>query len=66
MFGLLLLGILAGIGHHLCYSFLDSKPVARYSPGWILRVATGTAFIVKTAFAIFVGIAISEFQWYTF
>lgn len=66
MFGLLLVGILIGIGHHLCYSFLDGKPVARYSQGWILRVATGAAFVVKAAFAISVGVAISQFQWYTF
>lgn len=66
MIGLLLLGVLIGIGHHLCYNFLNGKPVGRYSQGWILRIATGAAFIVKVAFEISVGIAISQFQWYAF
>lgn len=60
MFGLLFLGILIGIGHHLCYSLLDGKPIARYSQGWKFRVATDKAFIVEAAFAISVGIAISQ------
>jgi hypothetical protein len=30
MIGLLLLGVLIGIGHHLCYNFLNGKPVGRY------------------------------------
>ncbi|KXG45552.1 uncharacterized protein PGRI_033190 [Penicillium griseofulvum] len=59
MFGLILVGIIIGIGHHLCYNYLNGKPVANYSQAWILRVATGAAFLVKVIFAISVGIALS-------
>ncbi|KAL2817972.1 hypothetical protein BDW59DRAFT_165679 [Aspergillus cavernicola] len=65
MVGLLLLGLIIGVGHHLCYNYLDGKPVARYSQAWILRIATGAAFIVKMVFAIAVGIALSQVTWFT-
>jgi hypothetical protein len=65
MFGLILLGIVIGIGHHLCYNYLNGKPVANYSQAWILRVATGAAFLVKVIFAISVGIALSQVKWFT-
>ncbi|KAJ5436852.1 hypothetical protein N7445_007737 [Penicillium cf. griseofulvum] len=65
MFGLILLGIVIGIGHHLCYNYLNGKPVANYSQAWILRIATGAAFLVKVIFAISVGIALSQVKWFT-
>ncbi|OQD98050.1 hypothetical protein PENSOL_c010G03914 [Penicillium solitum] len=64
MFGLVLLGILIGIGHHLCYNYLNGKPVANYSQTWILRIATGAAFLVKVILALSVGIALSHVKWF--
>jgi hypothetical protein len=65
MFGLVLLGFAIAIGHHLCYNYLDGKPVTKYSQAWILRLATGAAFIVKVMFTVAVSTALSQVTWFT-
>ena len=55
------------IGHHLFYAQINGARVNETYPSqlWIVRIATGMAFLVKTLFVISAGIAYTQYQWLT-
>ncbi|RTE76954.1 hypothetical protein BHE90_008576 [Fusarium euwallaceae] len=71
MLGLLALGILSALGHHLLYSYLDNKPVRTLVDGaprwktqdWITRYGLALAFITKTILAASVAVAYKQRIW---
>lgn len=66
MFGFLLLGLLAAIGHHQFYSYLDNLEVSSVSlpQQWIIRFGIAFAFLVKLAFAAAITVAYSQAFWF--
>lgn len=74
MLGLLGLGILSALGHHLLYSSLDNKPVRTLEDGaprwktqdWITRYGFALAFITKTILAASVAVAYKQRIWTNF
>lgn len=74
MLGLLGLGILSAIGHHLLYASLDSTPVRTPEDGvpgwktqeWISRYGLGLAFVTKTLLACAVAVAYKQRIWTDF
>jgi len=51
MLGLLLLGVVAAIGHHVFYSYLNTENVdeTAVTQTWAIRIGTAFAYLFKTA-----------------
>lgn len=60
-------GMVLAIGHHLFYAGINGARVNETYPSqiWIVRIATGLAFLVKTLFVISATIAYTQYQWLT-
>jgi len=67
MIGLTLLAVLAAIGHHLFYVYLDGKQVSQVKipQAWVIRVGTAFAYLFKASLVAAVGIAFCQRFWYS-
>jgi len=60
----LALGTGLGVGHHEYYKSFDGSVVESIDQQqWALRIGTGLAFLIKTAFTAVIGIAFSQYLW---
>lgn len=65
----ILTAFVAGLGLALCHHFigwyLDGKVVTSVSvsQGWVFRISTALAFLVKMTLAISIASAFAQFQW---
>lgn len=60
----MLAGIAFGVGHHAYYQSLNGTEVeSTEQQQWAVRIATGLAFLTKSAFTIVAGIAFSQYLW---
>ncbi len=66
LFGLIMLGLLFAVGHHMVFAFLDSKPVSSYSQTWVNRMSVGVALVVKMCCTLACGLAFQHTLWYSF
>lgn len=66
LFGLLILGLVLAVGHHVVFTFLDGKPISSYSQTWVYRLSNGDALAVKMCWILVVGIAFRQILWYSF
>jgi hypothetical protein len=66
MFGFLLLGLLAAIGHHCFYLYLDTLEIdgAPLPQKWVIRVGNAFAFLFKLSLAAAIAISYSQGFWY--
>jgi len=64
---LLLLGLLAALGQHGFYTYLNGREVDQttISQTWVIRVGTAFAFLCKTALVAAIGISFSHGFWYS-
>ena len=66
MLGYLLAGVVFGLGHHEYYGFLDGLVVKSNSQQqWAVRIGTGLAFLTKIMFTAAIGIAFTQYLWFT-
>jgi hypothetical protein len=67
MFGLLLFGVFAAIGHHLFYSYLNSKEVdeTAVDQTWAIRIGTAFAYLFKTTLVAAIAVVYAQSFWFT-
>jgi hypothetical protein len=65
MVGLLVIGTLLAVGHHLYYNSLAGHPVGKTSQQWANRYGTGFTFLVKTSLVSAVTTAYAQHIWVT-
>jgi hypothetical protein len=66
MLGLLLLGIISAISHHLFYSYLDNREIdlAAVPQNWAIRIGNAFAYLFKTALVAAVAVAYAQGFWF--
>lgn len=66
MFGLLLFAVLAAMGHHQFYAYLDNLEVssAPVSQRWVIRIGNAFAFLVKLVLVAAMVVAYSQGFWF--
>ena len=66
MLVLLLLGVLAAIGHHLFYSYLNNQVVdqAAIPQNWGIRIGTAFSYLVKTVLVGAVAVVYAQAFWF--
>ena len=66
MFGLLFIGALTAISHHLFYSHLNKKIIDNAAIGqtWAIRIGTAFAFLFKTALVAAVSVVYAQGFWF--
>ena len=66
MLGLLLLGLLTAIGHHLFYTYLNNREVdtAAIPQNWTIRIGNAIAYLFKTALVAAIAVAYAQGFWY--
>jgi hypothetical protein len=66
MFGLLLVGGLTAIGHHLFYSYLNNKEVDQAGVGqtWAIRTGTAFAYLFKTTLVAAIAVVYAQCFWF--
>jgi hypothetical protein len=63
---LLAIGIVAAIGHHKFYEYLDGQPVDEVSltQTWVIRIGNAFAFLFKSSFVAAIGNVFCQAFWF--
>jgi hypothetical protein len=66
MYGLLLLGILSAICHHLFYSYLNNEAVDEAAVGqtWAIRIGSALAYLFKTVLVAAIAVVYAQGFWF--
>lgn len=65
MLGLLSIGLLAAIGHHRFYSYLNNRQIKDSVPQvWAIRIGNAFAYLFKTALTAAVAVAYTQGFWF--
>lgn len=66
MLGLLLLGVLIAIGHHLFYVYLNNREIEEVlvPQNWAIRIGNGFGYLFKTSLVSAVAVAYAQGFWY--
>jgi hypothetical protein len=66
MYGLLLVGILSAICHHLFYSYLNNEAVDEAAVGqiWAIRIGTALAYLFKTVLVAAIAVIYVQGFWF--
>lgn len=66
MFGLLLIGLLAAVGHDLFYVHLNSREIqlVSVSQTWVIRIGNMFAFLFKLALAAAISVVYAQGFWF--
>ena len=65
MLGLLLIGLLAAIGHHCFYSYLNNRQIDdSLSQTWASRIGNAFAYLFKSALVAAVAVAYAQGFWF--
>ena len=65
MLGLFLLGLLVAVGHHVFYSYLDTRKLqdVRLPQAWVIRMGNAIAFLFRVSLVDAIGVVYAQGFW---